>query len=289
MSIRLENVNYIYGAGTPYEKQAIHNINLDIREGEFLGIIGHTGSGKSTLVQHLNGLLNPTSGRVTVDGVDLAEKTPKAKSARHQVGMVFQYPEHQLFEETIAKDIAFGPTNMGLKEEEVAERVKEAMEFVGLPFQRFANRSPFHLSGGQMRRVAIAGVIAMHPRYLILDEPSAGLDPIGRREIFSQVQEWHAQKRFTVILVSHNMEDISRLASRVIVLNKGEIFLDGDPLEIFIHQREKLAQAGVEAPPVSRLLAALNERGLTIDEHAIEPEEAVDNIMSYLKEKHHAG
>lgn len=282
MSIQIKAVNYTYGAGTPYEKQALRNINLEIKEGEFVGIIGHTGSGKSTLVQHLNGLLSPTSGTVTVDGVNLAGKDAAARKARHSVGMVFQYPEHQLFEETIRADIAFGPTNLGLDAAKIDERVRVAMHFVGLPYDEFAERSPFHLSGGQQRRVAIAGVIAMHPRYLVLDEPSAGLDPIGRQAIFDRVKEWHEDRRFTVILVSHNMEDISRLASRVIVLNKGEIMLDGNPLDIFINRRAELAAAGVEAPPVSRLLARINECGCAVDERAIEPEEAATNILAAL-------
>lgn len=282
MSIQIKAVNYTYGAGTPYEKQALRNINLEIKEGEFVGIIGHTGSGKSTLVQHLNGLLSPTSGTVTVDGVNLAGKDAAARKARHSVGMVFQYPEHQLFEETIRADIAFGPTNLGLDAAKIDERVRVAMRFVGLPYDEFAERSPFHLSGGQQRRVAIAGVIAMHPRYLVLDEPSAGLDPIGRQAIFDRVKEWHEDRRFTVILVSHNMEDISRLASRVIVLNKGEIMLDGNPLDIFINRRAELAAAGVEAPPVSRLLARINECGCAVDERAIEPEEATANILAAL-------
>ncbi len=283
MSIRLEGVGYTYGVGTPYEKQAIHDIDLEIGEGEFLGIIGHTGSGKSTLVQHLNGLLHPTVGRVTVDGVDISAKGTTALAARHSVGMVFQYPEHQLFEETIAADISFGPRNMKLSEEEIEMRVREAMRFVGLPYKKFAERSPFHLSGGQMRRVAIAGVIAMHPRYLVLDEPSAGLDPSGREAIFDRIKEWHKEKKFTVILVSHNMEDISRMASRVVVINQGGIFLDGDPLDIFINHREELAQAGVEAPPVSRLLATLREYVPGIDEHAIEPEDAAANILRRIR------
>ena len=278
MSIQIKAVNYTYGAGTPYEKKALRNINLEIKEGEFVGIIGHTGSGKSTLVQHLNGLLSPTSGTVTVDGVNLAA----ARKARHSVGMVFQYPEHQLFEETIRADIAFGPTNLGLDAAKIDERVRVAMRFVGLPYDEFAERSPFRLSGGQQRRVAIAGVIAMHPRYLVLDEPSAGLDPIGRQAIFDRVKEWHEDRRFTVILVSHNMEDISRLASRVIVLNKGEIMLDGNPLDIFINHSAELAAAGVEAPPVSRLLARINECGCAVDERAIEPEEATANILVAL-------
>ena len=195
MSIKLTNVSHTYGVGTPFEKTALHDTNVEIHEGEFIGIIGHTGSGKSTLVQILNGLIKPTNGSVTVDGTDIGKNTKEALAVRHKVGMVFQYPEYQLFEETIARDIAFGPRNFGLSETEVEDRVKEAMDFVGLDYDTYANRSPFRLSGGQMRRVAIAGVIAIHPAYLILDEPSAGLDPVGRREIFSEIQRWHKEKR----------------------------------------------------------------------------------------------
>ncbi len=282
MSIRITQVSYVYGKGSPYEKVALQNVDLELRQHEFVGIIGHTGSGKSTLVQHLNGLLTPTSGTVTVDGVSLAGNAPEAKAARRRVGMVFQYPEHQLFEETIAEDIAFGPRNLGWDEEVVQERVRAAMRFVGLPYRQFASRSPFRLSGGQMRRVAIAGVIAMKPDYLVLDEPSAGLDPIGRREIYAQITRLHEEQHTTVILVSHNMEDISRLASRVVVMNHGRVMLDGAPLEIFMHHREELAQAGLEPPPVSRLLSALNERGWGIDEHAVEPTEAAAHIRARL-------
>ena len=216
MSICVENVSCVYSKGSPFEKVALENINLTIEKGEFIGIIGHTGSGKSTLIQHLNGLIHPTSGKVTIDGVDLAAKTKAAVAKRHSVGMVFQYPEHQLFEETVAKDIAFGPKNLGCSEEETEKRVKSAMKFAGLDYDTFGGRSPFRLSGGQQRRVAIAGVIAMHPDFLILDEPSAGLDPIGRREIFSRIQSWYQKGVFSVILVSHNMDDIARLATRAI-------------------------------------------------------------------------
>ena len=196
MSICVENVSCVYSKGSPFEKVALENISLTIEKGEFIGIIGHTGSGKSTLIQHLNGLIHPTSGKVTIDGVDLAAKTKAAVAKRHSVGMVFQYPEHQLFEETVAKDIAFGPKNLGCSEEETEKRVKSAMKFAGLDYDTFGGRSPFRLSGGQQRRVAIAGVIAMHPDFLILDEPSAGLDPIGRREIFSRIQSWYQKGVF---------------------------------------------------------------------------------------------
>ncbi|WP_288760997.1 energy-coupling factor transporter ATPase [uncultured Veillonella sp.] len=290
MSIVLDNISYVYGAHTPYEKKALDGVTLEIHEGEFLGIIGHTGSGKSTLVQHLNGLLHPTSGKVTVNDVDLADKTEEARNMRHTVGMVFQYPEHQLFEETIAKDIAFGPRNLGLSEEEVDERVREAMKFVGLDYDTYAERSPFHLSGGQMRRVAIAGVVALNPSYLILDEPSAGLDPFGREEIFDEIIRLHKEKGITVALVSHNMEDISRMATRLIVLDGGHVILDDEPLTIFMHHREELQKAGVDVPPVSVLMETLKHRGLSVSTEVRNVDDAVMAIEKALKEQevHHA-
>lgn len=290
MSIVLDNISYVYGAHTPYEKKALDGVTLEIHEGEFLGIIGHTGSGKSTLVQHLNGLLHPTSGKVTVNDVDLADKTEEARNMRHTVGMVFQYPEHQLFEETIAKDIAFGPRNLGLSEEEVDERVREAMKFVGLDYDTYAERSPFHLSGGQMRRVAIAGVVALDPSYLILDEPSAGLDPFGREEIFDEIIRLHKEKGITVALVSHNMEDISRMATRLIVLDGGHVILDDEPLTIFMHHREELQKAGVDVPPVSVLMETLKHRGLPVSTEVRNVDDAVMAIEKALKEQevHHA-
>lgn len=290
MSIVLNNISYVYGAHTPYEKKALDGVTLEIHEGEFLGIIGHTGSGKSTLVQHLNGLLHPTSGKVTVNDVDLADKTEEARNMRHTVGMVFQYPEHQLFEETIAKDIAFGPHNLGLSEEEVDERVREAMKFVGLDYDTYAERSPFHLSGGQMRRVAIAGVVALNPSYLILDEPSAGLDPFGREEIFDEIIRLHKEKGITVALVSHNMEDISRMATRLIVLDGGHVILDDEPLTIFMHHREELQKAGVDVPPVSVLMETLKHRGLPVSTEVRNVDDAVMAIEKALKEQevHHA-
>jgi len=283
MSIKLSNVTYTYGIGTPFEKTALYDTDVEIHEGEFVGIIGHTGSGKSTLVQILNGLIKPTSGTVTVDGTDIGKKTKEAMAVRHKVGMVFQYPEYQLFEETIAKDIAFGPRNFGLSEEEITERVKEAMDFVGLDYKIYADRSPFRLSGGQMRRVAIAGVIAIHPSYLILDEPSAGLDPIGRREIFSEIQRWHQEKGITVILVSHNMDDISRLASRLLVLSHGHIVLDGEPLDIFATQQQALHDAGVSVPPVTGVLQYLQVRGFAVDDRVRTVEEGAQAIFDCLK------
>ena len=288
MPIILNNVSYVYGEHTPFRKEALKGINLTINEGDFVGIIGHTGSGKSTLVQHLNGLLHPTTGQVTIDGVDAALKTEEAKLMRHKVGMVFQYPEHQLFEETIAQDIAFGPKNLGLSADEVDARVREAMDFVGLDYETYANRSPFQLSGGQMRRVAIAGVVALNPSYLILDEPSAGLDPFGREEIFQKIIDLHAKKGITVVLVSHNMEDISRMANRLIVIDNGKIQLDGKPIDIFMNKRQELQSAGVDVPPVSKLVEYLRDRGLQVSQQVISVDDAVKAIEVALKEVNHA-
>lgn len=282
MSICVENVSCVYSKGSPFEKVALENISLTIEKGEFIGIIGHTGSGKSTLIQHLNGLIHPTSGKVTIDGVDLAAKTKEAVAKRHSVGMVFQYPEHQLFEETVAKDIAFGPKNLGCSEEETEKRVKSAMKFAGLDYDTFGGRSPFRLSGGQQRRVAIAGVIAMHPDFLILDESSAGLDPIGRREIFSRIQSWYQKGVFSVILVSHNMDDIARLATRLLVMHKGHLVMDGKPMDIFLHHRRELQECGVDAPPLTQTLLYLKEKGIPVPEDAKTVEEAVDRMSQML-------
>ena len=282
MSICVENVSCVYSKGSPFEKVALENISLTIEKGEFIGIIGHTGSGKSTLIQHLNGLIHPTSGKVTIDGVDLAAKTKAAVAKRHSVGMVFQYPEHQLFEETVAKEIAFGPKNLGCSEEETEKRVKSAMKFAGLDYDTFGGRSPFRLSGGQQRRVAIAGVIAMHPDFLILDEPSAGLDPIGRREIFSRIQSWYQKGVFSVILVSHNMDDIARLATRLLVMHKGHLVMDGKPMDIFLHHRRELQECGVDAPPLTQTLLYLKEKGIPVPEDAKTVEEAVDRMSQML-------
>lgn len=282
MSICVENVSCVYSKGSPFEKVALENISLTIEKGEFIGIIGHTGSGKSTLIQHLNGLIHPTSGKVTIDGVDLAAKSKEAVAKRHSVGMVFQYPEHQLFEETVAKDIAFGPKNLGCSEEETEKRVKSAMKFAGLDYDTFGGRSPFRLSGGQQRRVAIAGVIAMHPDFLILDEPSAGLDPIGRREIFSRIQSWYQKGVFSVILVSHNMDDIARLATRLLVMHKGHLVMDGKPMDIFLHHRRELQECGVDAPPLTQTLLYLKEKGIPVPKDAKTVEEAVDRMSQML-------
>lgn len=288
MSIKLDQVTYTYGVGSPFERTALHETSVEIHEGEFVGIIGHTGSGKSTFVQLLNGLIHPTRGVVTVDGADISKKTKEVMAIRHKVGMVFQYPEYQLFEETIAKDIAFGPRNFGLSEDEIEERVREAMEFVGLDYDTYADRSPFRLSGGQMRRVAIAGVIAIHPKYLILDEPSAGLDPVGRREIFSEIQRWHKEKNITVILVSHNMEDISQMATRLLVLSHGNIVLDGEPLDIFSHRQQTLHDAGVSVPPVTEVLQYLQSKGFDISDRVHSVDEGVAAVYDCIRRMNHA-
>lgn len=288
MSIKLDQVTYTYGVGSPFERTALHETSVEIHEGEFVGIIGHTGSGKSTFVQLLNGLIHPTKGVVTVDGTDISKKTKEVMAIRHKVGMVFQYPEYQLFEETIAKDIAFGPRNFGLSEDEIEERVREAMEFVGLDYDTYADRSPFRLSGGQMRRVAIAGVIAIHPKYLILDEPSAGLDPVGRREIFSEIQRWHKEKNITVILVSHNMEDISQMATRLLVLSHGNIVLDGEPLDIFSHRQQTLHDAGVSVPPVTEVLQYLQSQGFDISDRVHSVDEGVAAVYDCIRRMNHA-
>jgi len=285
MSITLRDVSFVYMPGTPYERTALKGINLTVERGEFVGVIGHTGSGKSTLVQHMNGLLRPTCGTVTVDGVDLAAKGEAARAVRRRVGMVFQYPEHQLFEETVFDDVAFGPRNLGLDAAEVEKRVRFAMEFVGLDFAAFARRSPFRLSGGQMRRVAIAGVIALKPDYLVLDEPSAGLDPRGRDEIFAGVLRLYAGTGMAVILVSHNMEEVARLVNRLVVMDRGEICLDGSPGDIFGRCRDKLLSAGVDVPAVTALLGRLRQGGLEVDAAALTTEEAARTIAAAVRRR----
>lgn len=285
MSIILKDVSYVYMPGTPYERAALKSVSLTVAPGEFVGVIGHTGSGKSTLVQHMNGLLKPTSGTVTVDGVDLAVKGEAVRAARRKVGMVFQYPEHQLFEETVFDDIAFGPRNLGLAAEEVEDRVRTAMDFVSLDFAAFAKRSPFRLSGGQMRRVAIAGVVALRPDYLVLDEPSAGLDPRGRDEIFAEVVRLHESTGVTVILISHNMEEVARLVKRLVVMHDGEVSLDGAPREIFRHSRAALQAAGVDVPAVTALLATLATRGLDVDTAALTAEAAATDILAAVRRR----
>ena len=264
MSMKLEHVSYVYMPGTPYEKEALRDISLEIHKGEFVAVIGHTGSGKSTLVQNLNGLLHPSQGTASLDGIDLNGKTKEAKQARGRIGMVFQYPEHQLFAETVYEDVAFGPRNLGLAPEEVETRIKDAMKFVGLDFDMFAQRSPFSLSGGQMRRAAIAGVVAMNPDYLILDEPSAGLDPGSRNNLFAEILALYKKRGIAIIMVTHSMEEAAKYAKRLLVISKGQIILDGKPAEIFLKEKERLLQAGMDIPEVYKLADALRAKGLRL-------------------------
>ena len=264
MSIKLEHVSYVYMPGTPYEKEALQDVSLEIHKGEFVAVIGHTGSGKSTLVQNLNGLLHPTQGTASLDGIDLSGKTKEAKQARGRIGMVFQYPEHQLFAETVYEDVAFGPRNLGLVQDEVETRVREAMKFVGLDFDTYASRSPFSLSGGQMRRAAIAGVVAMNPDYLILDEPSAGLDPGSRNNLFAEIMALYKKRGIGVIMVTHSMEETAKYAKRMLVISKGKIILDGKPAEIFLKEKECLLNAGMDIPEVYKLADALRANGMRL-------------------------
>ena len=260
--LEIKNLNYIYSIGTPFEHKALDNISFSVNRGEFIGIIGHTGSGKSTLMQQLNGLLKPTSGSVLLDGKDIWSDKKLTRQARFRVGLVFQYPEYQLFEETVYKDIAFGPKNMGLKEEEVDRRVREAAGFVGLTEEQL-QVSPFDLSGGQKRRVAIAGVIAMEPEVLILDEPTAGLDPIGRAEILGNIEAYRQAKNATIMMVSHSMEDVARLTDRLLVLNGSKLAMDGTPAEVFIHA-EELVDMGLNIPQVTQVFLALRKMGVDV-------------------------
>lgn len=250
MSIDLKNIIYTYSKGTPFERRALDGVSLSIGKGEIVAVIGHTGSGKSTLVQHLNGLLLPDSGTSAIDGISLADKGSRAREARQQVGMVFQYPEHQLFAETVYEDIAFGPKNKGFSDEEIDRQVHEAMAFVGLDFDTFARRSPFQLSGGQMRRVAIAGVVAMNPDYLVLDEPSAGLDPRSRNAVFREIMALHKSRGIAIVLVTHSMEEAVKYADRMLVINDGRILFDGRPTDIFREHSEELVKSGTDVPQV---------------------------------------
>ena len=278
MSINLTNVFYTYMTGTPFERQALNDVSVSIEKGEILAIIGHTGSGKSTLVQHLNGLLKPSSGKVTIDDIDISGRGGEAKKARQQVGMVFQYPEHQIFAETVYEDIAFGPRNRGFSAEEVDKQVHEAMAFVGLDFDTFAKRSPFQLSGGQMRRVAIAGVVAMNPDYLVLDEPSAGLDPRSRNAVFKEILALHKERGIAIVLVTHSMEEAAKYANRMLVINKGKILFDGKPAEIFSQHKDELVAVGMDEPQVYKLSALLRSKGLDIAEGVTDSAELVKNI-----------
>lgn len=278
-AVELKGLTYTYSAKTPYEKRALDNVDLAVEEGEFVGLIGATGSGKSTLIQHLNGLVKVQQGEVIVRGMNASDKK-SLKKLRFTVGMVFQYPEYQLFEDSVAKDVAFGPKNMKLDKEEVERRVRRAMEVVGLPYEEFAERSPFELSGGEKRRAAIAGVIAMEPEILVLDEPVAGLDPVGRREILSLVRKLHEEVSPTVIMVSHYMDDIAEMADRIVALKEGKIVADGTPAEVF-GAREKLAAAGLALPTAARITDALAARGIELPRTIVTARELADALAAY--------
>lgn len=286
MAIELKNVSYTYLPQTPFERQALKNVNLSIDEGVLTAIAGHTGSGKSTLLQHLNGLLAPTQGEVLVDGVNLQGKTKQEKQAafkaRQAVGMVFQYAENQLFEETVAADIAFGPKNQKLTAAEIDKRVHEAMELVGLDYDKFAQRVPFQLSGGQMRRVAIAGVLAMKPKYLVLDEPAAGLDPASKEALIAQIKKLQQKNNMTIVLVSHSMEDIASLADSIIIMHDGKVLIKDSPRKVF-NQPAILAKAGLKRPQIMDLLAKINAKGIKVNQDALTINEGIKNILEGLQ------
>lgn len=287
MSIIIENLCHIYDKGSPFETMALDNVNLDIKQGDFVGLIGHTGSGKSTLIQHLNGLLKPSSGSISINGFSITKKGVKLNEIRKKVGLVFQYPEYQLFEETIAKDIAYGPTNLGLDDTEIEKRVRESMELVGLDYEQLKDKSPFELSGGQKRRVAIAGVLAMKPEVLILDEPTAGLDPKGRDEILAQIKKLHEKDELTVVLVSHSMEDVAKLVSKIYVMDKGKLVLSGIPSKVF-ENAEYLESIGLDIPQVTKLINKLNELGFNLDPNIYTIDMAKQELLKLLRSKKNA-
>ena len=282
MSIKIENLTHIYSPNGPFEKKALDNVNIEINDGDFVAIIGHTGSGKSTLIQHMNGLEKATSGKIFIDDIDITAKDVKLTDKRKKVGLVFQYSEYQLFEETIERDIAFGPTNLKLNEEEIINRVKKAMEMVGLDYETYKDKSPFDLSGGQKRRVAIAGVIAMEPKVLILDEPTAGLDPKGRDDILGQIRQLHDKYGMTIVLVSHSMEDVAKLAGKVIVMNKGKVVLTGTPKEVF-KEVDILEEIGLGVPQVTYLMKELIKKGFDVSDEAYTIEQAKEEILKFFK------
>lgn len=284
MSIELKNISYTYMPKTPFEHLALDDISITIPEGKITAIAGHTGSGKSTLIQHFNGLLKPNKGTILVDGVDIGKKNTEAKAARRKVGIVFQYPEYQLFEETIAKDIAFGPRNIGCSEDETQERVKQSMDFVNLDYDKYAHRSPFQLSGGQKRRAAIAGILALQPKYLVLDEPTAGLDPKGRESLMEKFRRLHKEKGTTIVLISHNMDNIASYADNVIILNKGKVTMEATPEEAF-SKKEIISQAGLELPEVKTIMNELAQNGLEIQNNAYTMDKAVEEIIEALRRK----
>lgn len=282
MSIQVRNLSHIYNKGLSTETVALDNINFEIYDGEVVGIIGHTGSGKSTLLQHLNGLLKPDQGQIIVGGTDITKPGVAMRDIRKRVGLVFQYPEYQLFEETVAKDVAFGPRNLGLREEEIQVRVRDALELVGLDYQELKNRSPFELSGGQKRRVAIAGVIAMKPQVLILDEPTAGLDPGSHEEIMEMIRDVHDAANNIIIFVSHNMEDVASLADKVMVMDRGKLVMADTPRGVF-RQRNRLAEIGLDVPPITELMYRLREHGAEVSLDVLNLREGEQAIYEYLR------
>ena len=282
MSIKIENLTYIYMPKTPFEKKAIDDVSIEIKQGEFVALIGHTGSGKSTLIQHINGLLKPTSGTILVDDLDITKKKVKLTNVRKKVGLVFQYPEYQLFEETIEKDISFGPRNLGLECDEINRRVQRAMKTVGLDYEEYKDKSPFEISGGQKRRVAIAGVVAMEPRVLILDEPTAGLDPKGRDDILNKIVELYKANNMTIILVSHSMEDVAKVANRILVMDKGKCILDGTPEKIF-REIDTLESVGLAVPQVTYLIRELRNKGFDLSQDIFTIDKAKQELLKILK------
>ncbi|MEB3072661.1 energy-coupling factor transporter ATPase [Parvimonas sp. C2] len=282
MDINFKNVSFVYGEKTPFEKLALDNIDLTIKNGEFVGVIGHTGSGKSTLIQHFNGILKPTSGDVFIGDMNTKDKELAKSGLRYKIGLVFQYPEYQLFEETIEKDIAFGPKNMGLSEEEVTERVKEAMELVGLDYEAKKDKSPFEISGGQKRRVAIAGILAMKPDILILDEPTAGLDPKGRDELFFQIKRLYEKNNITIVLISHSMEDVAKLVNRIIIMKNGHIHLDKSTKEAF-SDVDDLKKVGLNVPQITELMDILRKKGYHFSKNILTVDEAFNEIKRELR------
>ena len=281
MSIKIENLTHIYMQGSPFEKTALDNVSMTINDGEFVALIGHTGSGKSTLIQHMNGLLKPSSGKIIIDDTDITAEGVKLIDIRKKVGLVFQYAEYQLFEETIEADIMFGPRNLGLSEEEVLERTKRAMQMVGLDYETYRNKSPFDLSGGQKRRVAIAGVVAMEPKVLILDEPTAGLDPKGRDEILGELYKLHKAYDMTVILVSHSMEEVAKVADKIFVMDEGRCVLSGTPKEVF-KEVETLEKVGLAVPQVTYLVRELNKVGFNLPNDIFTLEQAKKELLKIL-------
>ena len=283
MSVIVKNLTYIYDEGMPFASKAIDDISFEIKDNDFVGLIGHTGSGKSTLIQHLNGLLKPSSGEIIVNGFNITDKDLNLTEIRKRVGIVFQYPEYQLFEETVEKDIAFGPGNLGLDEEEISKRVRKSMEAVGLDYETYKDKSPFDLSGGQKRRVAIAGVIAMNPEVLILDEPTAGLDPGGRDEIFNLIKKLHRDNNITIILSSHSMDDMAILAQTIIVMNHGKIEFMGTPREVFTSHAARLREIGLDVPQVLELATKLRNKGFDIRPDVLTVEEIKDEILKVMR------